>query len=715
MAENVADKVETALAPGDVPAEEKKLVAQWDKQLMHARKGDKAFRERVVRDRKYASGEALEGFEVSTNLVQATIDTLIPFLYAKDPDVDAVPQDQVSAPIKPRLSPPQPPMGAVDPAGQPLMAPDGQPISPDPEQFVQFALQMAEYQAVQAEREARAEADRERNDFLRRFAQTIEIVISRLWKKARLKAAMKPALRSSMTSSEGWLKVSLQGDILTNPTVQQELYTLQQLSQSASHLAAMIASGECQDEEAARAQLQAKEEGLQAKLETYIARCLVADWVDTLDMQWPLSLRTISEYTSAPWGADATYYTLDDAVSRFELDKRFPDAKKKLASAARFEPPQGNEELDPTTVRELGNYSKEAEGWTKLAPQADGFVRVWEINAKCDNMVYTWIDGTDFWAKPPQPPRFQTTRFYPYFLIALYEVDGARHSQSLAFRLHKLQNEFCVTRSSQAEVKRRGVQGIIFDSTNITPEDAKRIEESTGQEFVGIAPVRAGEPVSNSFAPKPHNSPDPGLYETNTIRADMEAISGAQDALRGGMQTAKTATEAEIEAAGSTARTGYSRDALDDMLNEVAPYCAELALQAFTPEQVKTWAGPHAVWPQGIDSEKLESLVHVAIRAGSSGKPNTSAERAAWAAIAPILNSTIERIGVLQGSDPGEIADKLKEVLFETIHRTGDKLDGDRFLPMPGSNQGGAPMGAPPVSPAGPMPAPSPAAVPTIP
>ena len=706
--EALVEKVQTAVDPGDVPPEEKALVKKWEKLLMHARKGDKAFRERVVRDRTYASGAALEGFEVKTNLIQATIDTLVPFLYCKDPDVDVVAQDQVSPPVKPRMAPPQMPMGAVNPAtGLPMLAPDGQPISPDQQQISEFIAQSELYKAMQAQLQEQADRDREQNDFIRRLAQTVEIVISRLWKKAHLKETAKPWLRSAMTSSEGWYKATIQGDILTDPTVQEELYTIQQLSLSAEHLAGMIARGECKDEDEARAQLQAKEEGLQAKLETYLARCLAIDWIDTLDMQWPLSIRRMAEYGSAPWGADATYYTLDDAASRFQLDKRFGDGKKKLASAARFSPPKSDEGVDPDTGDARAAYSTQAEGWTRQADSVDGFVRCWEIWAKCDNMVYTWIEGTDFWAKAPQAPRFASTRFFPYFLLALYEVDGMRHPQSLAERLYGLQNEFCTTRSNYAELRRRAKPGIIFDRTNVTPEDASRLEQGTEQEYIGLDPVRPGEPIGNSFAPKPYNSVDGGIYDTTQIRTDMEAISGAQDALRGGIQTSKTATEAEIEASGSEARTGYGRNQLDDVLTDFAQYTAELAVQAFTIEQVKQWAGPHAVWPQGIAVEEFEALVHVAIRAGSSGKPNTSAERAAWAAILPQLAPMIERIGALQGADNAEIADKLKEVLYETVQRTADKVDVDRFLPMPSGNQQAAPMQTNPALPGAPAPVPT--------
>lgn len=713
MNDIVVAKVEVAIGSGETSPEEKALVRQWEKTLMHARKGDKAFRENVIRDRRFATGEALAGYEVSTNLVQATIDTLIPFLYAKDPDVDVVPADQVTAPIKVRPKPPQPPQGVVDPAtGQPMMAPDGMPISPDPKDMARFQAEMADFQAQQAAEEERAEEQRVHNDYLRRLSQSIEIVVSRLWHKAKLKSAAKQWLRGGMTSAEGWMKVSLQGDLATDPTVQRELDTLKEQMARIEQLKASIEDESCRDHDVAIADLQAKIKGAQARVETYIARCLAVDWIDTLDFQAPLSLRTMSEYTSAPWLADATYYTLTDASARFNIPK------ERLAKAARWKPPQTE------SFEEGGkNVGEAAEAWTKTADgDADGFLRCWEINSKHDNVVFTWFEGTDFWAKPPQAPRFATTRFYPYFLLALYECDATRHPQSLAWRLSKLQEEYAITRSNFAEVRRRAKPGVLFDETNVSPEDMDKVQQSGNQEFTGIKPLRPGEPLGNSFAPKPHNSVESGLYDTQPIRADMESISGAQDALRGGVQTQRTATEAEIENTGSMARTGYGRDCLDMALEELAQYTAELAIDAFTPEQVRQMAGQHAVWPQGMEKEKLEALLYVSIRAGSSGKPNTTAERNAWAALLPQLQAMIGQIGQAVGADPREMADKYTELLRETVLRTGDRIDVDRFLPMPSPQAQSVPVMPPPAgSDAPPLPTmspeqahPSPTAVPSL-
>ena len=75
------------------------------------------------------------------------------------------------------------------------------------------------------------------------------------------------------------------------------------------------------------------------------------------------------------------------------------------------------------------------------------------------------------------------------------------------------------------------------------------------------------------------------------------------------------------------------------------------------------------------------------------------------------------QIAQANGADPQEVADKLKELLRETVSRVGDRLDIDRFLPMASpmaaagqamQQQPGGPMPAPGEQAPGPSPAPPP-------
>ena len=180
----------------------------------------------------------------------------------------------------------------------------------------------------------------------------------------------------------------------------------------------------------------------------------------------------------------------------------------------------------------------------------------------------------------------------------------------------------------------------------------------------------------------------------------LEMTWGIQEALSSTIRTAKTATEAEIQQTGTQARTGYMRDCLDDMLSDLAEYTAEACLQKMSYEDVATIAGPFAFWPANIGIENLGTLVSVKIRAGSSGKPDTTRQREAWAAAMPTIQAAIVQVGQLRGSSPESIADCIEELVAETLQRTGDKLDPARFLPSAPETMGGQqmPMAGPPAA-----------------
>lgn len=125
-------------------------------------------------------------------------------------------------------------------------------------------------------------------------------------------------------------------------------------------------------------------------------------------------------------------------------------------------------------------------------------------------------------------------------------------------------------------------------------------------------------------------------------------------------------------------------------------------------------AGPEAYWPQQMGPESLQSLVNVEIRAGSSGKPNTSARMQQWAQIYPQLSQGIPAIGQFLGSTPQEIGRALSELVKETFERTGERIDPERFIPAAPPMQQVAPgmPGAQPELPPGAMPQPMPEQVP---
>src|SRR5690606_28653955 len=92
---------------------------------------------------------------------------------------------------------------------------------------------------------------------------------------------------------------------------------------------------------------------------------------------------------------------------------------------------------------------------------------------------------------------------------------------------------------------------------------------------------------------------------------DMEKISGVQEALQSSSTPRKTATQADIEQSGFAARTSADRDTVEMVLDEIAQYTAEVALQAIPLEEAQRIAGPNAFWPHGMDIEDLLTMVEI--------------------------------------------------------------------------------------------------------
>ncbi len=125
-----------AAASGDDEAELAD-VKKWLEEYKTARAFDKAARIQYARDRKYAAGLADPNWASDANLIGAFIDILVSFLFAQNPDV---------------------------------------------------GVRAAEH------------VDETPSDEMTKFAKTLELVISRLWKNGKLKPAGKKWVRAALST-----------------------------------------------------------------------------------------------------------------------------------------------------------------------------------------------------------------------------------------------------------------------------------------------------------------------------------------------------------------------------------------------------------------------------------------------------------------------------------------------------------------------------------
>lgn len=668
-------------------AEKHAVKALWQ-EYETAREFDKEARAQYAVDRRYAAGTANLDWAVSANLIGAFIDILVSFLYARNPDVS----------VK---------------------------------------------KAPRVENFGTAQEDD--------FAKTLELVVSTMWKapSARLKHNARSQVRSTLSTGVGWLKAIVVSNGTNIPQLKNELNdirsNLAQIEAARSRLAAAqetaaygddtalhegaetpaIETAEDPDAEAnpyacmSQEQIDVEQQRLndlqasvQNRLEVAIRKGLAVDYVAPEDMQVSLDVRCVTDHMNAGWNANAIYRPTD------QLTAMFPRITEAEAKKAKQYFQKRSRELQPlpdrvkiTGIAGSDADAAEAEQYTAGESSASTdkgvpFAKIVELWNRNTGHVYTMIEGLDRWAKEPYQPDYPTTRFYPYFLTAFYPVDGARHPQSLSWRLAKLQDEYCSTRSSLRLTRQRAVPGTIFNASAVEANDMAKIERSVHQEFTGIKPTNPDQPLRDLFTEKPIAVGDMRLFDVSAILSDMERISGVQEALQQSSTAPKTATEAEIQQSGFASRTTADRDVLEGVLSDLAHYTAELALSALDMKDAERIAGAKAFWPAGMAIDDLLTLVEVNIEAGTTGKPKSAGDKEAWGVVMPMIKESMLQIRQALMLGDQSMADALIALLQETMTRLGDDTDVSRFVPKPPQLPpqvpgAGGPPGAPGAAPPG--------------
>lgn len=615
-----------------VEAAVKALFKEYDE----AHKFDESARRQYATDRRYAAGTADMTWAVSANLIGSFIDILCSTLYARDPDVSCRKAQQVE-------------------------------------------------ESGTAQMEA--------------FARTAELVISRLWKDGRIKKTARKIVRSVLSTGVGWFKAILITDKIPQPEVEAALNDAHETSDrlAAAKFAIDDPDAQLSPEEldVKKAEIAQLEETLKAKIEKSVRKFLAIDFVPSQQMQVSLDVNCTEDYLDANWCANHIFVPTDDLKGSFSAltTEQINSAKKYY-----LKKPRENDRNDQDLLTPIGQLTHEsADSYTITTggEQTESFAKVIELWDRRDTHIKTMIEGVKVWAKPPYAPPYATSRFYPYFRTAFYEIDDTRHPQSLAYRLSKLQDEYACMRSNQRLTRERSITGIVFNASQLADEEITKLSSAKQQELIGVKPLIPDTPLANLFAAKPVGQYDPRLYDATAILADMDRISGVQQAMQQAAASAqpKTATEASIEQAGATSRTGTDRDLLETTLSDFAQYTAECALQSLTQPEVQRICGAHSFWPVGLAVEDLLTLVEVKIEAGTTGKPRNAGDMTAWVQALPLIKETIQHTQQALATDNKPLYDAMTALLRETLTRLGDTTDIDKFIPNQKPPQ---PSGPPP-------------------
>jgi hypothetical protein len=495
---------------------------------------------------------------------------------------------------------------------------------------------------------------------VRGFCSTAEAVLGQvLVKDAKLKKRAKRLLTSAYTTAVGWWKLCWVEDRRTDPLVANQLKDSQDnLIRLQQQRAALDDPQQRSSVELQVAQLQQTMAGLQAQAEVVVSRGLALDFVLSEDvLVLDDSVRELTDYERAGAIAHRVWMTRAQYKARFGYE---------CAKGRGY-----TEQAGAMQAQQAGQADRSSE-----------LLCVWEAWDQDSNRVFHVCEGEEGFCCPPSSPDWTGRRWFPFFLLAFNEVDGALYPISDIELTEPLVREYNEARDDFVHDRRECLPlNIARKGGSLTPNDLERIKNRRGGDLI-LVEGTGGQPISNDIWSGQLGQIRPENYDTSAARQDMEMLIGGGDAARGSVLKAKTATEAEIMAQGLRGRSAERTDTMEDLLSEVGEYALQVCLRKLTPQEVARIAGPEAeaTWPT-LSADEIFELVSVSVRGGSTGKPDRLQEQDRWTKLLPVIEKTASQVAELYAKGQGQLAQALVQLLRETLRRFDERVDIEQFLP----------------------------------
>lgn len=609
----------------EAPQEPDKLAKEWSRRIEAARKHWSRFYKRCEHNRALvngfdwsADGDSEAVIPLRANLIGAAIDSVLPSLYARNPEMSVVPV-----------------------------------------------------------RKSKEEAKR-----LETFTDTLGTVLNTYLERGRLKKRAKAAVRAALTCSYGILKVVYQRSLEDDPIILGRLQDAQDNLARIDGLLSRIADGDEQADqlEVLRKQLEQTVKGLEADAEARRVDGLVIDRVLTDQLIIDPTIAEFDDYAQADWMCQVVPMRRQTVEETYKIKVKatatiYESSLQKAICAA----------SERKTLQKTGADETDD----------DDQVAVLEIWDRVSQRVYTMVEGCDYFIREPYSPEKVGARWYPYFLLSYKATDGRFVSESLVDLMEKLQAEHNETRETFVAHRKLCKPGYVA-SADVDQRSIERFTDSVLGE-VTVLRNSDGQDVRNLITAKQFPPIDPQVYDTSLIRQDIEQCTGLQDAMRSTVVQAKTATEAQIMQQGLSGRVASFRDDVEDWLQEIAQYSAQVLLRELEEVDVARIMGdpvtqvdppsgvPFVVdrpyeWPMGLSAEQVNRLIRIKITAGSTGAPDKLSQQENWQKILPTLQGLVQVLYQLkpQGLDTTPI----ETLLRETVKRFDDRIDADQLIPQ---------------------------------
>ena len=519
------------------------------------------------------------------------------------------------------------------------------------------------------------------------FCKTLEKVTNRALEHAQLKNRAKSTVRAALTCSFGILKVMYQRDPSKDSYIQSRINDAQENLLAIEDLIRDLQDDDQHHHDAKRAELEELIKSLQEQSEVQSAEGLVIDRVFTENLLIDPSICEFWDYTDADWICQIIPMKRSQAEAIY---------KKSLANAKIYQPDQG--EPSHKKAKRLASMQMNASSGPVADDQQIAALEIWD---RATQRVYTMVEGATEWLREPYSPPRAGERWYPFFLLPYQVVDGQFVGPSLVDLTERLQDEHNEARDRFNQHRDLCIPGWVA-SADINEKTIKKHLDSRFGEITIVD--TEGKPLNQVIIPRGHPKIDPIVYDTSAVRYDWEQVTGLQDAARSTVVRPKTATEANILQRALSGRVFEFKDQIEDWLQEIAQYSAQVLLQELTKEQVERYMGPPSTkatmingelvmtmektydWPE-LTKDRIFDMVDLRIRAGTTGAPDGIEDKESWLKILPMITSLSIQMQNLQAK--GMDYEHIRNLLQETLLRYDDRIDSNLFIPNVGKQAEG--------------------------
>ncbi len=511
------------------------------------------------------------------------------------------------------------------------------------------------------------------------FCKTLEKVTNRALEHAQLKNRAKSTVRAALTCSFGILKVMYQREPSKDAYIQGRINDAQENLLAIEDLARDLQDDDQHHHDVKRAELEELIKSLQEQSEVQSAEGLVIDRVLTENLLIDPSICEFWDYTDADWICQIIPMKRGQAEALY---------KKNLANAKIYQPGQG--EPSHKKAKRLASMQMNAGSGLVIDDQQIAVLEIWD---RATQRVYTMVEGATEWLREPYSPPRAGERWYPFFLLPYQVVDGQFVGPSLVDLTERLQDEHNEARDRFNQHRDLCIPGWVA-SADINEKTIKKHSDSRFGEITIVD--TEGRPLNQVIIPRGHPKIDPIVYDTSAVRYDWEQVTGLQDAARSTVVRPKTATEANILQRALSGRVFEFKDQIEDWLQEIAQYSAQVLLQELTKEQVERYMGPPSTkttmvngelvmtiektydWPE-LTKDRIFDMVDLRIRAGTTGAPDGIEDKESWLKVLPMITNLSIQMQNLQVR--GMDYEHIRNLLQETLLRYDDRIDSNLFIP----------------------------------